>query len=181
MKRRMRARSIVWALLIAFPLLGVSVYWAGRFWAQPVWSPFVLWRVNDAVNAMPSVLGSPKVAFFATGPGFIERMLGLGSCGGGLFLIEEALADRVEEEGLSFFADAPASREPYAPWQETPIAASWNWEGTYTTGLQCMKPRREIFEAIGKAISEPGAYFTFRPGVQILVLPRSQVVLLTFS
>ena len=77
MKRRMRGRSIVWALLIAFPLLGVSVYWAGRFWAQPVWSPFVLWRVNDAVNAMPSVLGSPKVAFFATGPGFIERMLGL--------------------------------------------------------------------------------------------------------
>lgn len=181
MKRRMQPRSIVWPLLVAFLLLGVSMHGVKRFWAQPVWNPFVLWRVNDAVNAMPSVLGSPKVTFFVTGPGLIERMLGLGSCGGGFFLIEDALADRIEKEGLSFFADAAASRHAYAPWQETPIAASWNWEGTYTTGLQCMRPRREIFETIGKAISEPGAYFTFRPDAQILVLPGARLVLLTFS
>jgi hypothetical protein len=192
MNRAMQPRSTVWALLFALALLGISTYWAARLWRQPIWNPLVVGRANDAISSMPAVLGSPKVKSFVTGPGLVTRMLGLGSCGAGFFLMEEALARRIEKEGLSLFADATkgrgyrehdhvSARYLYAPWQETPIAASWNWEGTYTRGLQCMNPTNEIFDAVRKAISEPGGYFTFRSGAQILVLPNARIILLTFS
>jgi len=176
---------------MALSLVGVSAWWGKHFWTQPIWNPLVLLRVNDTIDSMPSVLGSPTVQFFATSEP-IEQMLGLGSCGGGFFLMDDDLARRIEREGLVFFAGATkgrtyrerdrwTSRHSYAPWQETPLAASWNSEGIYTRGFQCMKSANEVVRAIEKAISNPGGYFTHRPGAEILVLPSVRLILLTFS
>lgn len=164
--------------------------------AQPIWNPFVRMQADHIVKAFPEKLGPVEAQLVGTNPGpigalFESLVLGRAEiCGGGIFTISSEIARQIEREGLSFFdgVEQGRSRENdpgkgfrYERWQQTPIPENWNDEGTYTRGFQCMDLAPELYDLIRNSTSAPGVYFSSVGSAQILVLPKSQIVVFTSS
>lgn len=175
--------------LFAFITLGMMTI-AG----QPMWNPLVRSQADHIVKAFPQKLGPVEALLFGTTPGPIEvsflSFIGGESCGGGIFRISSEVARQIEREGLSFFdgMEQGRSREGdprkgvrYKSWQQTPIPEDWNDEGTYTRGFHCMDPPRDLYDLMRNSTSVPESYFSSTGSAQILVLPKSQIVVFTFS
>jgi hypothetical protein len=106
----------------------------------------------------------------------------LESCGMAVFRLNQETADRIESEGLGFFADARTLDledrvVEYAPWRSTPANFD-DLEGG--GGMLCVRDSPdfppELVKQIGHAYHEPGAFFTNMHEASLLVLPKQRMV-----
>ncbi|MEJ6782099.1 hypothetical protein [Aminobacter sp. Piv2-1] len=193
-----KKRTWLWVLagLFVCGLFAFMAFGMVAIAGQPIWNPLVKMQADQMAKAVPEKLGPVQAELIGTIPGPIGALLEalllirVESCGGGVFRISSVVAQQIEREGLSFFAgveqgrageSGPGNGVRYQPWQQTPIPESWNVEGVYARGFQCMNPTQDMYDLLRGATSVPGSYFSSAGSAEILVVPKSQMVVVTFS
>lgn len=113
------------------------------------------------------------------------------TCGAAVFRLAPETVERIEREGLAFFANARQARAypagspqehhySYAAWQATPAPSAWFGDGVVAGSLSCAGFANRFIGRIADQARLQGGYFTTRPQARLIVLPGDGIAILTF-
>jgi len=156
---------------------------------------FAGWWTGTSIRATRWFVGMLPAALHTTGlatvgnDATLAHHLGLAlykPCGGATFSLTRGTLAAIERDGLAFFdtarqprrLDYPRPLDEYAPWRETPVPEQWTDNGMWL-GLYCMgwaSSRHDIY----LTARVRGSYYTTMRNMQLLVIPKLGLAVLTF-